>query len=413
MECRIFCVGAVVLSSLFLVEIAGAAPSNRRNLTVEPSISLDATFGTGVDEPSRMRWGFLCYAYRTGVPRSCRLTNFQLGTVEDAVNKQIVQMDCQIDSLGDVVPGTCANGGHKHTRNSAQRPRTRIFASGNDQLIVDQDPINQAILEFTSFDEANAPFERFVVRGELPSLRWSFIFGPAPDNAGSFFFELRAEPPPCYFLPLLCGFTGSGAQEDGTYIADGVMNVRFDVLWQLPVDPSLYLKVRGEEVAGDGDDLRHLNSVAFGGTPRTLVAMRFIATQYMLDTGNKLRPNDLSLPYGGLFDVRAEYRYRPGGHRSHRKGEDIDLNQGVITPNGVSTIPCENDIDLHEAVHKVLAPEPGRVPRKGPITVQGQGGTTFTINETALLCEEIVSGSNIFPKKHIDVTQLRIPPFLP
>ena len=411
---------ASFLFSVIIIQTAQAAHPDRRALTVEPSISVDAVDGPGKDEESIMSFGFLCHSYRTGIPRNCKLLNFELDTVEETVNNMILISDCQIDGFGDVVPGTCANGGHKHMRNTAERPRTRIF--GSNQVLIDQDPLNQAIVEFTSLDEADAPFERFVVRGELPAERWSFISYPAPDNAGSFYYKMVVEPPPCFFLPFLCGFKGPGAQDNGTYLADGTVNVRFDGLSQLPTDTSLYEKVRGVEIDDppDSDDFRHLNAVAFAGTPRTLVAMRVLAIQYTLATKKVLRPNDISLPYGGLFDIKGEYKYKPAlepfGHRSHRDGQDIDLNRTVTVPNGPDETPnCEDDIELHEAVHKVLAPVPGREPRHGVLIVnlQGQGGPTI-IKKTALLCEETFTGSNVFKNKHVDVTQLKnIPPFLP
>ena len=125
---------------------------------------------------------------------------------------------------------------------------------------------------------------------------------------------------------------------------------------------------------------------------------------HLISHNKRLRPNDMSLTFGGLFDVRAAYKYTPGGHRSHREGEDIDLNRSVfnLTTGQLEGENCETDYELHLSVHNILAPEPGRTPRNGVLRV-GPGGRTL-IRETALLCE---SGG----RKHIDVTQiLSLPP---
>ena len=400
----------ILLSALAAFQSANAAPPHRREIPVELSISTDSKLvgnlqRVGVDIEKTMRWGFLCYAYRHGRPAACQLLSHTLDTAEDAVTEGVIGADCTIGVTGNVVPFSCGNGGHNHTTTVAERPRLRIWRDNDDDFVIDQDPSKQDQLKFTSFDES--PFEPFKVSGELPSLRWSIISGPAPDNAGSFYFRMHVAGPGCSFLPSYCGFVGPGAQEDRTYLADGAMNVRFNGLSQLQTDSALYRKVRGVENTGDLDDFRHPNVVAFAGTRRTLSAMRLLAFEYKNATRNRLQPNDMSLPYGGLFDVLAEYKYEPGGHRSHRNGQDIDFNTRVQLPGGASSLPvrCEVDKDFHEAVHKVLAPVPGRATRAGG-QVLGQGGTVIN-PETAVLCEP--GGL-----KHVDVTQIiSISPFAP
>lgn len=401
---------AIFLSALVVSQSAHAAPPDRREIPVVPSISTDSKIvngvqRTGVDIEKMMRWGFLCYAYRHGRPASCRLRSHTLGTVEDAVTEGVLGEGCTIDVTGNVVPGSCGNGGHKHMTTAAERPRLRIFDANDHDFTIAQNPASQEQLVFTSFDES--PFERFKVSGELPSLVWSYISGPSPDNAGSFYWRMEVEGPPCHFFPQYCGFFGPGAQEDRSYLADGSMNVRFDGLSQLHDDSALYQKVRGTVDPNDPDDFRHLNAVAFAGTPRTRSAMRLIAQEYKTATKNRLQPNDMSLPYGGLFDVEAEYKYEPGGHRSHRNGQDIDFNQRVQLPDGSTSQPvrCEVDKDFHEAVHKVLAPYPSRQTLAGG-QVLGQGATVIN-PETAVLCESA-------GRKHVDVTHIiAISPFAP
>jgi hypothetical protein len=58
--------------------------------------------------------------------------------------------------------------------------------------------------------------------------------------------------------------------------------------------------------------------------------------------------NDMTLPLGGLFDVK--HNWAPP-HRSHRDGTDLDINRTV---NGI-TIECSNeDKNLIRALQKVL-----------------------------------------------------------
>jgi hypothetical protein len=57
--------------------------------------------------------------------------------------------------------------------------------------------------------------------------------------------------------------------------------------------------------------------------------------------------NDMSLPYGGLFDVNGQWN-TSGGHSSHRIGTDVDIRSelpaGICStyPNGREGIPIRN-----------------------------------------------------------------------
>ena len=117
-----------------------------------------------------------------------------------------------------------------------------------------------------------------------------------------------------------------------------------------------------------------------------------------------LQPNDLSLPFGGLFDVLAQWA---PSHHEHRVGREININRApiVFIPDGselIQDVLCESDIEFVEAVNKILIPVPGQPPSIGP-------GGAVAVNKTAVLCEENYPRTSppVIGRKHIDVTSIR------
>lgn len=395
---KILNVVSMWLLATLLVETSLAAPPDRRESHVIPSISII----NAEQRTEEMSWAMKCYSFRTGAPRGCTVLNHNLFSVDEAVGERIVSRACGIEADGSVTPGTCADGGHKHqTTPSSQRPRTRI----NDQGPPPNPPPRQPLsgqLPLT-FDSPDTDPSKFGVAGEMPANRWVLIKYEVPDNAGYFYWRGQMAPPPCFFLPQLCGFVGVGAQDDGTKIWDGAVEVSYRDLKQLPKMSGLYRKIRGGP-AGNGTDQRHVDDVAFAGDQSAIDAMQLIAQEYKTDTGNLLRPNDMSLPLGGLFDIVGTWQF---SHQTHRFGRDIDINRQpvVFLPGGGESTPdinCEDDRDFIEAVNKVLVPARSvdiNVPVPG-------GGTQIQTYQTAVLCER---GGN----KHIDVTQLLLLPPTP
>lgn len=74
--------------------------------------------------------------------------------------------------------------------------------------------------------------------------------------------------------------------------------------------------------------------------------LMMIAQIYYMKSGRLLSINDMSLPLGGMFDLDGQYSTN-GGHTSHRRGLDADIN----TYGG--TIPCRDDTALKEAIVEV------------------------------------------------------------
>jgi hypothetical protein len=87
------------------------------------------------------------------------------------------------------------------------------------------------------------------------------------------------------------------------------------------------------------------------GTASLIASLRILAQAYaQAFPGNRLAYNDMSLEFGGLFDIRADWR---PPHRSHRLGTDVDLRlvppgqrqalRHLIRQSGIGTILVENN----------------------------------------------------------------------
>lgn len=385
-EKTIYTSGAVLLI-LTWCTMSYANPPDRRETHVLPSISTAEENFTG-----GMSWGIACFGIRTGILRDCFISHHTLFGVEESENRSIKSLACVIEPDGTIFPDTCANGGHLHEHTpSFVRP-----------LIHDQNnPASKLRYDGGDLD----PNNKFNVSGNLTPNEWRRIEYDTPDNAGIFYWEARIVPPPCFFLPQFCGFVGPGAQDDGTVIWDGTIEASYRDLTQLPDVPSLYRKVRGGDPAAPNPDLpdkRHENDAAFAGDPVAIAAMILIASEYKIATKKLLRPNDMSLPLGGLFDIVGKWTT---SHFEHRFGRDIDVNRAPLrfASDGSELPPvdvqCENDKEFVEEVNKVLVPVPGRI-----VDVTPPGGTLMKF-QTAVICEKLLN-SPILGLKHIDVTAI-------
>ena len=84
-----------------------------------------------------------------------------------------------------------------------------------------------------------------------------------------------------------------------------------------------YIRVRNNPTTDP-----HPNSVAFYGTINTLFFLNNIAISYQ-DAGYLLSVNDMSLPRGGKFDIKGDYKLvgKKSGHKYHRTGTSADINK--------------------------------------------------------------------------------------
>jgi hypothetical protein len=108
-----------------------------------------------------------------------------------------------------------------------------------------------------------------------------------------------------------------------------VMNVRVGYLYKL-TEESGY-----NHVVARNDTTNHPEGTY--GTAETLYMLTYIAGYYRASTGGrKLSVNDLSLPYGGLFDLNSNWAPK---HDTHRDGKDADINH---EDGGGGTINCQD-----------------------------------------------------------------------
>jgi hypothetical protein len=77
------------------------------------------------------------------------------------------------------------------------------------------------------------------------------------------------------------------------------------------------------------------------GGPALLTQIRILAARYqfamsLLGSRATLGINDMSLPLGGLFDLDGVYT-SSNGHRLHRFGDSVDIDQNHLEENGTLT----------------------------------------------------------------------------
>jgi hypothetical protein len=93
------------------------------------------------------------------------------------------------------------------------------------------------------------------------------------------------------------------------------------------------------------------------GVPNLNKAVKQIAADYeSFHPGTKLRVNDMSLKWGGLFDFRNNWS---PPHKSHRIGTNADLGFKTIGPNG----GCKKDTNLRN-LRRLIIKSTGKIPLK-------------------------------------------------
>jgi hypothetical protein len=131
------------------------------------------------------------------------------------------------------------------------------------------------------------------------------------------------------------------AQASGFPDAEAPVTVQVPGLVELPEDPGKYVRVgTPNNHAGTNDPCipqasaptsRHFE--AHFGQPQLTAAIGAIAAKMLQETGIRLRVNDMSLPWGGLYDIGNNWSTP---HRTHRLGFEADIGftgirEGVCT----------------------------------------------------------------------------------
>lgn len=322
-----------------IVTHAQTAPPQKVSFRIEPS-------NERTNHVNRLRISGICYSLISAKPAPCRFEYQYKGLGSDGFID-----NCVINAEGKLDAQSCSNGGHTH-------------GGGRPVTFDDSSPI-----VFEGFDEDQS---HFGVAGSFDYINFPgavfFIDTFAPVTAGVYSWDTKLRTPTGWFFR-----DGPGVQPDfremhiaGTTIV-GVENLR-----QLP-DGEHYIKVRSP-------DSSHVDAVAFAASELMILAIDALAKAYNRLSGDKnfiLSVNDISLPMGGILDLKNDWQYP---HKSHRGGLDADLNKRP--GNSAVDIPCSKDDALHDAAREVLEPYSSR-------------------RSSAILCEPFNNDN-----KHLDFTGL-------
>jgi hypothetical protein len=115
-----------------------------------------------------------------------------------------------------------------------------------------------------------------------------------------------------------------GTQEPA--VKEERLEVKVPNLSLLPESPD-YVKIGGRTIhlgppLSVTDNNHH-------GTSRTLQAIQTISQSYRQQLNQRLRINDISLPWGGLFDIQGDWL---PPHWTHREGRNVDVS--IISAEG-------------------------------------------------------------------------------
>lgn len=136
--------------------------------------------------------------------------------------------------------------------------------------------------------------------------------------------------------------TAVGAVTGGTAEDENTIDVEIPGLQRLQAS-SLYLLTGNTSTQG----LRHPGN-HFARTS-TLVSMQKIALAFFQATNARLGVNDMSIEWGGIFDLGGDWS---PWHCTHRDGVHADIDRAWFDANGnvIQTVNCGSDKDFKFAV---------------------------------------------------------------
>lgn len=349
--------GLLLVCADAAAQIGGPGGTQQRNrqLTAKPANEL-----TGNPLPEA-RYGLLCYSFKTGKLVDTCAVEFHL----EGIGGPNATEECVTDANGQITTSNCATGGHTHgPPDFPNDPRPLTF---NDEPVA------------YPGDTLTAPGQELDVAGFSPLNTNTAFEWKVPQASGIYSFNAKITATPgfaFFFIPTkITTLETIGKLR--------VSNPRVGYR-QLPPSPAEYKLVRGGRNMGDpvGSDPDHTDSVAYGASEIAHTVLPLIASEYGRLRGRLLSINDISLPMGGVFDDNQNWT---ADHKTHRFGNDVDLNQ--------DNAPCLGDLHLRAAVNKYLV--------KLSVTDTGKPRPF----PSALLCES--SG-----RKHIDITWLTTGPII-
>ncbi len=111
------------------------------------------------------------------------------------------------------------------------------------------------------------------------------------------------------------------------------VNVGYGGLVELPSEESLYVRCGVTAACTGRDNVEPEHPAAFYGRPELIEKVRRLAEAFRERWGAILTITDMSLPWGGLFDIHETWA---PPHARHRNGRSVDISRRVWvdTPNG-------------------------------------------------------------------------------
>jgi hypothetical protein len=178
--------------------------------------------------------------------------------------------------------------------------------------------------------------------------------------------------------------------------------------------PSLTTLPPGTTYVADGlwgeKDVTSQHTATHNGTQTLITDIQTVASMYFAQSknppGQSLGINDMSLPWGGLFDINNIWAVAPKGHKSHRLGNGVDIDHftyaggtkgpsldpnlldALMTANGMYNIPEGKSI--HYQVNGTLEekPEiPGEIPKRAGVAA---------VSATHVVANVLHSGDGLF-----------------
>ena len=285
--------GALLLLTLLVPKAYGTTLGIVIHRDIEMIPSRLATNSNSVDDIQWLHTYYSCRARHDGSPIPCTVLHY-------------------IKGLKEPVELAENNAGHIHDFDS----HPIIFPNRDLEYLYDLSPHALIVLGSTK---------------PTFGINYARIRYPIPEISGRISVEAEVHTPVGWTCGSFC-YTKTSRLFTTDYI------VRHPGLVSLP-DPGEddgYIKVRSPEA-------EHPDEEAFFGTERTVLVLARLAEEYLQASGRVLSVNDMSLRYGGLFDVHHNWIHP---HQTHREGKDADINQG--------TTRCKIDTELRHVADRML-----------------------------------------------------------
>jgi hypothetical protein len=250
----------------------------------------DRVCGT-ITTPNTVVFRFGCYSAKNGEPHNCESEWVQEFKLDGAYSEELKIL---------------WQGGHAHPR--PQEDSDEAFHRAVGGVVCPIDPNQEKLTRFHGFT-ANKTWQKTKLLPEASGvirldgwMRLSMLNLRWIDDLAICF---REDPQDRVYTRCKMG------------VSVGVFGLKL-----LPDNPSLYRKV--------SNPMGHFPGKQFYGTPAMIAAITKMAEDYKQQFGVLLSFNDLSLPWGGVFDLGKNWTCP---HKFHRLGTSVDVNHAVYREN--------------------------------------------------------------------------------